>query len=202
MPRAMSDPDLKLVRRAGRGDRRALGRLYERHKKRLMGYLVRMTGNQALAEEVFQEAWIKVMRRIELFRPAEGTFRAWLYRVAGNAALDRLRYESRRSASLRQPPADGCEAEDGLDRLPSPSPDPERTAAGRLRAEVLFAAVARLPERQRAALLLRHQQGLSYPELASALGVPEGTAKTMVHRAVLALRRLPGLTDDDRGKDG
>jgi RNA polymerase sigma-70 factor (ECF subfamily) len=186
----MSDPDLRLARRAGGGDRRALARLYEAHKQRLMGYLVRLLGTRAMAEDVFQEVWIKVLHGIESYRPQKGrTFRAWLYRVAWNAAVDRLRYEGRRPAGI------GSRADDADDlgeaeRLPSPLPDPERQAEGKEMAKRLRRALGRLAERQRAAILLRHQQGMSYPEVAAALGVPQGTAKTLVHRGVLALRGI------------
>ena len=186
----MTDPDLRLARKAGRGDRRALARLYETHKRRLMGYLVKILGTRELAEEVFQEVWIKVLHGIASYRPRQGgTFRAWLYRVASNAAVDRLRYEARRPAAGggRENGADGIQE---ADRLPSPRPGPERQAAGRQMAAALGQALGRLTDRQRAAILLRHQQGLSYPEVADALGVPQGTAKTLVHRGVLALRGI------------
>ena len=186
----MTDPDLRLARRAGRGDRRALARLYETHKQRLLGYLVRILGTQPLAEDVFQEVWIKVLQGIEGYRPQKGSsFRAWLYRVAGNAAVDRLRYEARRptAGSAR---VDGAEDLQEADRLPSPLPGPERQAAGKQMAAALGQALGSLTDRQRAAVLLRHQQGMSYPEVAAALGVPQGTAKTLVHRGVLALRGI------------
>jgi len=191
----MNDPDLRLARRAGRGDRRALARLYEAHKRRLMGYLVRTMGNRQLAEDVFQEAWIKVLQGIGGYRPQAGSsFRAWLYRVAGNAASDRLRYEARRPAG-GPGPADDADDPRGPDRLPSPLPGPERQAAGRQRAEAFREALGGLSDRQRAAVLLRHQQGMSYPEIAAALGVPQGTAKTLVHRGVLALRGILGTRE-------
>lgn len=186
----MTDPDLRLARKAGRGDRRALARLYEAHKRRLLGYLVRILGSRQLAEDVFQEVWIKVLQGIESYRPQAGsTFRAWLYRIAANAAVDRLRYESRRPSG-GPGPAEGQDDLQEADRLPSREPGPERRAAASQMREVLDRALGRLNERQRAAILLRHQQGMSYPEIAAALGVPQGTAKTMVHRGVLALRGM------------
>ena len=198
----MTDPDLRLVRKAGRGDRRALARLYEAHRKRLMGYLVRILGRPQAAEDVFQEVWIKVLQGIDSYRPREGgTFRAWLYRVAWNAAVDRLRYEARRPAAGggRE---DGADRIEETDRLPSPRPGPERRAAGKQMAAALDQALARLNDRQRAAILLRHQQGMSYPEVAEALGVPQGTAKTLVHRGVLALRAILADREPAFRKDG
>ena len=75
-----------------------------------------------------------------------------------------------------------------IDAVPSGDPGPDRAGGGRLAAERLAEALRGLNEGQRAAVLLRHQQGLSYAEIARALGVAEGTAKTMVHRGVLKLR--------------
>jgi len=198
----MSDPDLRLARKAGRGDRRALARLYEAHKRRLMGYLVRILGRPQLAEDVFQEVWIKVLQGIQGYSPRRGgTFRAWLYRVAWNAAVDRLRYEARR-------PAHGAAREEGedvlreADRLPSPLPGPERQAAGKQMAAALGLALGSLTDGQRAAVLLRHQQGMSYPEIAAAMGVPQGTAKTLVHRGVLALRGILTAGQEKAREDG
>ena len=110
-------------------------------------------------------------------------------RSLGQASQDRLRYEARRPAAGggRENGADGIQE---ADRLPSPRPGPERQAAGKQMAAALGRALARLTDRQRAAILLRHQQGLSYPEVADALGVPQGTAKTLVHRGVLTLRGI------------
>ena len=184
----MSDPDLRLARKACRGDRRALGRLYERHKSRLLGYLVRMLGRRQLAEDVFQEVWVKVLQNIDRYSPESGaSFRSWLFRVAANAAVDRIRYESRREGARRTSPDEGHDPDD-VELLVSTAPGPEREAGGRHAAEVLAAMLRRLPDRQRAAVLLRHQQGMSYPEIAAVLAVPQGTAKTLVHRGVLALR--------------
>jgi len=184
----MIDPDRELAREARNGDREALTRLYDRHKRRLFGMLVRMLGRGPLAEDTFQEVWLKVLNNVQRFEPKSGSFRAWLFRIAGNAAIDRLRRESKhRAAELDAPDEQG--RENGADRLPSSLPGPDRLGQSRILAGQLNRALLSLPEQQRVAILLRHQQGLSYAEIATALHVPEGTAKTMVHRGVLKLRR-------------
>ncbi len=183
----MTDPDRARVRRARRGDRRALTELYETHHKRLLGYLLRLVGSRPLAEDVFQEVWVKVIEGLGRYREGRGTFRAWLFRVAGNAAVDRLRREGRRAGPALDAP-DGETGERGIDRVPSERPGPDRVGAGRMFGQRLAEELRALPERQRAAVLLRHQQGMSYAELAAALGAPEGTAKTLVHRGVKTLR--------------
>jgi RNA polymerase sigma-70 factor (ECF subfamily) len=191
----MTDPDRELAGKARSGDRRALERLYERHRARLFGYLVKVTGRRPLAEDVFQEVWIKVMQGIDGYDVRRGTFRAWLMRIASNAAVDRSRREKLRSGPELDAPVDD-QGRTGADLLPAPGPGPGREGESGLLRVRLARELASLSDRQRAAVLLRHQQGLSYAELAESLGVAEGTAKTLVHRAVLRLReRLSGWVD-------
>jgi RNA polymerase sigma-70 factor (ECF subfamily) len=184
----MTDLDRMLVRKARRGDRRALERLYDTYRKPLFGFLVRTVGNRPQAEDVFQEVWVKVLRNIGAYREEQGAFKAWLFRVASNAAIDRMRREARR----RGPELDAPIAEGGpraIDLVESAAPGPEREGTGRLEMRSLAVALEALSERQRAAIVLRHQQGLSYSEIAAALGVAEGTAKTLVHRGVKILKQ-------------
>jgi len=197
----MSDPDRTLADRAARGDRRALMELYERHRSKLFGYLVRSLGKAALAEDVFQDVWIKVMQKIGTYRPGTASFRAWLFRVAANAAVDRLRREAVRSGpELDAPVHDGDERR--VDHVASPEPGPEQAGIGKVFARELNTALGELSARQKAAVLLRHQQGLSYPEIARALEVREGTAKTLVHRGVLRLREeLAGWAPEESNDD-
>ncbi len=190
----MTDPDRARVRKARRGDRQALTELYETHGSKLLGYLVGMLGERARAEDVFQEVWVKVIERLHHYREGQATFRAWLFRVAANAAVDRMRRDARRAGPELDAPTETGEPR--IDRVPSDRPDPERTADSRLFAGRLNAMLDDLPERRRAAVLLRHQQGMSYEEIATALNVPIGTAKTLVHRGVTTLR--DGLEEWDR----
>jgi RNA polymerase sigma-70 factor (ECF subfamily) len=161
--------------------------LYERYREPLLGYLVRLTGGRQLGEDVFQEVWIKVIEGIHGYRPDPGPFRAWLYRVAHNAAVDRLRREGKHVGVELDATADD-EGPRRADLLPSDEPGPDRLGADHLMMRRMRSVLARLTATQRAAVLLRHQQGLSYRELSAVLGVPENTAKTTVHRAVLILR--------------
>jgi len=182
----MTDTDLKLARRAQRGDRRALEGLYDRHRGRLLGYCDKMLSNRAAAEDVFQDVWIKVMQALPGYRPTRGSFRPWLYRIAANAAVDRMRRDRLRT---------GPELD--TDRLEQDSPTPESEGIGREIGRDLDNALAGLPERQRNAVLLRHQLGMSYDEISKTLNVPEGTAKTLVHRGAMALRENLAMWSDD-----
>jgi RNA polymerase sigma-70 factor (ECF subfamily) len=183
------DPDRALARKAGQGDRRALGRLYDRHRVPVFSLLVRIVGDRSLAEDAFQETWIKVMNGIESYDRTAGTFRAWVSRIAHNAAIDRLRRETRHTnaAELDAPIDD--QGNTGIEILATDSPGPERAAVARHEVEQLAILMGKLPERQRLAVLLRHQQGMSYAEIAAVLGVPEGTAKTSVHRGLNVLKQ-------------
>lgn len=191
----MSDPDLRLVRKARRGDRKALAALYERYRSRLFGFLVRSVRDRARAEDLYQEVWMKVIGAIESFETRKGTFRAWLFRIAANAAVD-----ERRRAGVRQGPELDAPlpSEEGraVDLIPSADPGPERWSLIEDQARALDGALAQLGDEQRSAVLLRHQQGLTYAELARALAVPEGTAKSLVHRGLAALRRTLGERND------
>ena len=178
-----------MARKARRGDRQALGELYERHRSRLLGFLIKQLGEREAAEEVFQEVWIKVLQGIDRYRTGRGPFRAWLFRVAANAAVDRLRRDAVRAGpELDAPAAEGEGSERVVDGVASSDPGPDRAGSSAILGREFAVALRELPERQRTAVLLRHHQGFRYRDLARVLDVPEGTAKTLVHRGVLALR--------------
>lgn len=178
----MDDPDRRLALRARGGDRDALAALYERHRQRLYGFLLKVA--RPWAEDVLQEVWIKVARAIDTFDPERGTFRAWLFGIAAREAAHVSRRELIRSGpSLDDPGGIALH-----DRVASDRPDSEAVAAGRELGRAFARAIETLSPAQRTAVLLRHQQGLSHAEIAQALGVPVATAKTHLHRGVLAVR--------------
>lgn len=183
----MDAAERELALRAAGGDREALTRLYELHGGRLFGFLVGAASSRASAEDLFQEVWIKVMRRITDYNPDKGSFKAWLFRIAANAAVDRHRRESVRAAESLDAHDDDHAAP--IERLVSSDPDPERMGRSAEIRRDIARQLGRLNEDQRTAILLRHQQGFSYQEIAHTLNVAEGTAKTMVHRGVQRLRR-------------
>lgn len=183
----MIDPDRKLIRKARRGDRRALAALYDRHRRSLFGFLVNSAGERAAAEDLFQEVWLKVLRGLGGYDPERGGFRPWLFRIAANAVVDRARRERVRQAVPLETPAENPDRSP-LERIADDRPDPETRSVARQAGAAVAAALCRLDNGQRTAVLLRHQQGLTYPELAAAMGVPEGTAKSLVHRGVRKLR--------------
>ncbi len=192
-----TDLDEALVRKAQEGDRAAFGELYDRYRARLFGYLLKLAHDPALAEDLFQETWMKTLHSIAQFDPNRGGFKPWLYRIATNTLRDRMRHRSVRQGPELDAFSSEGEGERHIDHVASADPDPERQALGRLAKEDVNTAIQALPDGQRAAVLLRFQQGLTFSEIAASLDSPVGTVKAHVHRAVKALRKaLPEWTDE------
>jgi len=184
------DPDV-LVDRARRGDERAFAHLLRLHQNRVYDLLVRMLGDRAEAEDVAQEVFVAFHRALPAFR-GDSRVSTWLFRIAKNHCLNRLKYRGRRG--------EGQHVElDALDRAGAEGPEtPERTLERAQVNERVQAAIAALPEEQRLVLVLRDIEDLSYEEIAAVLEQPEGTVKSRLHRARLALaRRLAGAGEEN-----
>jgi RNA polymerase sigma factor (sigma-70 family) len=171
--------DDRLVALGLNGQPAAWGELVERYKDGLVNYLTRMTGERAAAEDLAHDAFVRLFERAASYRP-EGKFRAYLYRIAVNLLRSQERRKKRwRLIASRFLPANG-------DR-------PEPAAAVRMlsdeRDEQVAAALARLPRRFRAPIVLFNVEGWSYREIAAALGCREGTVKSRIHRGRQILRR-------------
>ncbi len=176
-PRAPSQAsDEALLREVGRGDPVACRVLVERHLPALVGFSGRVLGNAAEAEDVAQDAFLRVWERTRQWRPPPRRFRPWLYRIAYNLCIDRLR----RSRDLPWP--------EGLD-----PPDPRADAGRRLERQALdrwlAGALGSLPERQRAALALCHEQGLSGNDAAAVMGIRVDALESLLARARRTLRQ-------------
>src|SRR4051794_32672278 len=183
---ASSTPsDAKLATRARRGDGSAFELIMRRHNRRLFRLARSLLPDDAEAEDVLQEAYLRAFTRLgELAEPR--AFAAWLARITVNEALGR-----RRAAGARVVPLEafraakaGTDDADDMDRGPAcERPDPERLAAsGELR-RLLEAAVDALPEEFRAVFVLREVEGLSTAETAAHLALRPETVKTRLHRA-------------------
>jgi len=165
------------------GERRNLGLLLDRYGEELMGYLTAILGRRESAEDCFQETWIKVMDRIHRFKPGSA-FAPWLFRIGRNHAYDRLRRRSRwRWVGLGPAEPDRPERE-----ITAPV-DVGREVVARETAEALL---AQLDPAQREMLWMRYYQELSYEEIANLCGMPVGTVKSRVSRA---MKRLAALRD-------
>jgi RNA polymerase sigma-70 factor, ECF subfamily len=178
--------DQELIAAAQRGDRRAFGELVVRYRAGAQGVVYRMCGDALLAEEAAQDAFVRVWQRLSTYRP-ELSFRAWLYRIAVNAALDALRREHP-ALSLEALPEDGR----GLaawSAVGPPAVEPAAAYERKERGDLVRQAVTDLPPAARAALVLREWGGLSYAEIAQALDVPPGTVMSRLNSARALLRQ-------------
>ncbi|MDO9706814.1 sigma-70 family RNA polymerase sigma factor [Paracraurococcus lichenis] len=172
--------DATLMRWAAAGDRAAFGVLVERHGERALRIALRVLHDPAEAEEVAQEAFLRAWQAAAGFDPARAQFTTWLHRIVLNLAIDRTR---RRAAA---PEAGGA----ALLALADPGPGPEAAAAAAEDRAALAAALAQLPARQRAAIALAYEEGLSGAEAAAALDVSERALEGLLRRARLMLRRI------------
>lgn len=162
--------------------------LVRAYQDRLYAFGLRMTGSPRDAEEIAQDAFVRAYRALARY-PAERVetlkLRAWLFQVTVNVARNRAR--TRRPAEVPLLSADG-DHESVVERVADDAEQPDQVAERHDEQDRMAAVVATLPERYRAAVVLRHIQGLSYQEIAGVLGQPSGTVKSNVHRGVAYLR--------------
>ncbi len=154
----------------------AFGDLVARHARRLHAVCLRVLGSHADAEEAVQETFVRLARAGEDFR-GDAALSTWLYRVARNVCVDRVRHEARRP---RTPMADVTTVADGSGVT---TPDGSDAVEGRAELGEVGRALTRLDDEARVLLLLVAVDGLSYAEAAEATGVAVGTVKSRVSRA-------------------
>ena len=176
----MRRADLELATRCRAGDADAFEELYRQHAGRLFNLTTRMVGSAQEAEDVLQEVFLHAYRKLGSFR-GESSLGTWLYRLGMNQCLDHLRG---RHARMNQ--ATDSLDEDGAGEPVAPSPATP-VAVNRLDLE---RAIGKLPEGCRAAFLLHDVEGFEHNEVATILGVSEGTSKSQVHKARRKLRAL------------
>lgn len=177
-PETAEPDDAELMARVGRGDRAAFGRLVDRHKDGLVAYLARLTGSPDRAQDLAQEAFLRLLRSAGGYRE-RGHLVALLYRIATNL----VRSEARRERRWRLlAPALAWPADE-----PAVPSGPRRLLQRELQ-DRLAAALARLPVALRAPLVLYEIEDWSQRDIARALGCREGTVKSRLHRARARLR--------------
>jgi len=179
------------------GDGQRLALLLARHGLELARHLRRIVRDDDAAADLLQDTFLRAHSALGRLR-AGSNARAWLYRIATNAALNHLRSRSREDAALRRHAADVAAASLAGDRQGAPAgpdwaereaPNPgDRRQADAQRA-ALWARVATLPERQRLAITLRIADELDYAEIARRMGGNEAAARANVHQAVKRLKR-------------
>ena len=167
------------VRRAQAGDRKAFSELVRRHQRPVHRYLLRLLGSHDDAMELTQEAFIKAGQALPQWRP-EAQFRTWLFRIANNVALDALRHRKL---------VEFVPLEDSFD-APGSQPDPEHQAQLTQEVRQLDASLRKLIPEHRQILLLREVEEMSYEEIGAVLALNEGTVKSRLARARLALMEI------------
>jgi len=166
------------------GDRDAFGELVKRHTRMLFRLAWRMTGNEADADDVVQEAFLRAYQKLATFE-ARADFGTWIYRIALHCALDRLQRrraeEARRKSEVADPEEDAVQVADLR-------PGPERLAMSAEIGALQEFAMRGLTAMERTAFVLRHMEDRSTEEIAAALEVTPNTAKQSVYRAVRKVR--------------
>ncbi|MBK6687323.1 MAG: sigma-70 family RNA polymerase sigma factor [Deltaproteobacteria bacterium] len=173
--------EAELCRRIGAGDDRAFELLVERYQHRIYAFCARLLNDRAEAEDVAQEVFLTLYRNAGDFR-GESSFATWLYRIAKNQALNRIKYLDRRGRKQRA--RDELATADGPD---APESRPDALAEGGQTAALVQEAIGELEAEHRAVLVLRDLEDLSYEEISAATGLPIGTVKSRIHRGRSAL---------------
>jgi RNA polymerase sigma-70 factor (ECF subfamily) len=187
---ATGDSDAIAVERTLAGDRDAFRVLVERHSPNVFRLAFRMTGNQHDAEEVVQEAFLRAYQKLSQFA-ARANFGTWVYRIAANYAIDRMRQRKSEDANREPAPRandDGIEV-DAMSFVPDSAPNPERLAQSEQLAEHMRRAMQELTPAERTAFVMRHWGGSGIEEIAEALKSSSSAAKNTIFRSVQKLRR-------------
>jgi RNA polymerase sigma-70 factor (ECF subfamily) len=177
---SMTQESTEIARALRRRDPDLLDRLIEQYQHRLLRYLIYLTGRRELAEDLFQETWIRVLERGHQFNQ-KYSFSTWLFAIARNLAIDHMR--RKQPASL-----DGLLDDDvPLDVPATGQATAFDTTLQREQNEHISAGMAHLPAEYREALVLRFQEGMSLEEIATVAGVPLGTVKSRIYRGLSGL---------------
>lgn len=182
-----------LVRRAQRRDPEAFGALYEEHFDRIYRYAVLRVRNEADAEDITQQVFLRALEGIGSYRWRGTPFASWLFRIAHNLVVDYWKKKARERTAAVAP-------EEIDEAVPAPQADPAALAELKFDMRQLSLACEKLSDGQREVISLRFAGGLSVAEAAKVMGKSEGAVKVLQHAALVKLRRvlLPGAGSDRR----
>lgn len=183
----MTDEDL--MARYVRGEEMAFEVLLSRYRRPLFGFLYRYLGRRDKAEDVFQDVFFEVIRARDVFR-TDSKFSYWLYRIARNRAVDRLRRNGFREMDSLDVSVDreDCDGETRLNRVPGSNPNPEEETLSHELATALTECLASLPPEQREVFWLKEQSGLTFAEIAEMTGTSPNTVKSRLRYALEKIR--------------
>lgn len=180
--------DLGLVRRIRRGDHAAFRALVRHYQNPIYALCLRMLGSREDAEDVAQEVFLTIHRSVHTWR-GESRFYTWLYRVATNHCKNKIKYLSVRNFH-RAEDLDSTAYSEHLAANPNKSAaNPEQVVAGRRLEALINRELANLEPEHRVLIILRDFQGLAYQDIIEITGLTEGTLKSRLHRARVALKR-------------
>jgi RNA polymerase sigma-70 factor, ECF subfamily len=188
-PEGVAISDAVAVERTLAGEREAYRVLVERHSQYVYRLAYRMTGNKEDAEEVVQEAFLRAYQKLQQFA-GNANFGTWVYRIAANYAIDRLRQRKSEDLRREQPKriAEGEPETDPLSDVKDAAPSPERLAGSAQLAAKMKEALDTLTPAERTAIVMRHWDGCGIEEIAAVLKSNTSAAKNTVFRAVQKLR--------------
>lgn len=166
--------DAQLIAAARKGDRRAMASLYSEHSGRVYSVVRRVVGDDHLAEDVSQDAWVRAFQKLDQFR-GDSSFGTWMHRLAVNSALNCLRRRSRRP-----------DVEAGA--VPPAGPPPVDETV--LNQKLIAQALDRLSPGYRTILVLHDVEGLTHDDIAERMGVAVGTSKSQLHKARARMRDM------------
>lgn len=178
-------PEAEAIRLARQGDAAAFERLYRLHSRRVYSLCMRMVGNTAEAEDLTQEAFLQLFRKISTFR-GESAFSTWLHRLSVNVVLMRLRRKSAAETSLEE----ATEPDEESDGPRRDFGGPDLRLSGSIDRVHLQRAVDQLPPGYKAVFVLHDVQGYEHNEIANIMGCSIGNSKSQLHKARMRLREL------------
>lgn len=186
--------DLKTIRRCKRGEEAAFAEILSRYRSPIYNLCYRMSRNAEDARDLGQEVFIKVFSLLDRF-DENYAFSSWLFRIATNHCIDHLRRNRLRFLSL-----DGGVGQDGEEyefQLPDTGPEPDTVLERKEALERLEEVINDLPPHYKAITLLRHDQQMSYEEIAQVLSLPLGTVKARIHRARQQIQQMLAVRSYD-----
>ena len=182
--------DAELLARFAQGDRAAAQVLTARLAPVVYAQAFRMLGDRAEAEDITQDSLLRLWHAAPDWQVGQAKVTTWLYRVTSNLCIDKMRKRNRQSS-------------DAVPEMPDDGPDIERRLQDRARAQALRAALSDLPDRQKQAMVLRHLEGLSNPDVAQIMQISVEAAESLISRGKRSLadalapqKKALGLEDD------
>ena len=182
----MSETNSLLIQKALEGDQEAYACIVDRYRGQIYGLVFRMVKNREEAEDITQETFIKAFKALASFN-ADYAFSTWLYKIAANNCIDYFRKKRLKTYPLDNP----IQSKDGerSREYPNQEQGPEYGLLSKEKSFQIQKAIDSLPEKYKAAIILRHTKDQSYEEIADELGIPLGTVKVRIFRAREMLKK-------------